>query len=134
MVDESYLAWHNCANCGKPYREMWHKGGGEWEYTLHDFHRFCGTCGTRYLNLFKKVRRILDRKERRPAKVSCGNCDGTGRVKSYECVECNGKGHIIHHPSGTTPERVMAEMDRRSWQGGHPEKWRHMDEIWRWTE
>jgi DnaJ-class molecular chaperone len=77
----------NCRECGKPFWNAWKAiPGWRVKSVMPLFEVVCQEC-------YEKIKKELDRKHPvKEVKVTCDSCHGTGKVKGYECVDCNGKG------------------------------------------
>ena len=79
----------NCRECGRPF---WVPDPFRIGTIIPDYPNtsdLCDRCSRRAWEKYEKEREKKYKRVKKP----CGTCDGTGKIKGYKCVSCDGKGY-----------------------------------------
>jgi RecJ-like exonuclease len=71
----------NCERCGRPCRPYIANNDPGWE-------AICYVCREEYNRLLEKEI------QKQPKEEKCDVCNGSGKVKGYQCTKCYGRGFV----------------------------------------
>jgi len=98
---------HNCKKCGKPYESL-------------DFlPSVCDSCRKEGEKEMKRIEKEVAREVKKYEKVNCKSCNGTGSIKGYKCVKCDGRGYFTVI-SDEYQEEVISRLRSEGWPGWVP--------------
>lgn len=85
----------NCPRCGRVFVNVEAIGFDDARgKVLYSRHLVCSKCEKAWNKCEQKAERLAGKLSDKPPQKPCSACKGTGRIKGYRCVTCDGTGNI----------------------------------------